>query len=112
MPRIIYSDKLIELTDKNLLFRHYYFPLGDKTIELKNIKRIEILKPTLMSGKWRIHGTGDFTTWFPWDAGRPNRDMIFRLTLHKGWLRIGFTVENSARVKAILEEMGLLAPSL
>ena len=110
MGRIIYSDKLIEMTQETILFRHYYFPWGNKKIEFSNIKKVEILEPTLMSGKWRIHGTGDFTTWFPWDSGRPGRDMIFRITLYKGWCRIGFTVEDAAAVKAIFEKRGLVKP--
>ena len=107
MKQIVYKDKLVEITQDTILFRHYYFPMGDKKIDISNIKKLEILKPTLMSGKWRIHGTGDFTTWFPWDSGRPKRNMIFRITLHKGWCRIGFTVENSDAVKAIFEKIGL-----
>jgi len=78
--------------------------------EIRNIKKVEILEPTVMNGKWRIHGTGDFSTWFPWDSGRPNRDIIFRITLHKGWCRIGFTVEDSASVISIFDEKGLIAP--
>ena len=67
MSNLIYTDKLVEITEREILFRHYYFPIGSKKIDITNIERVKILKPTLLNGKWRIHGSGDFHTWFSCD---------------------------------------------
>jgi len=108
MTEILYSDSLVEISHDTLFFRHYYFPVGSKKIALKNAEKIEILDPTLMTGKWRIHGTGDFRTWFPRDPKRPERDMIFIIFYHRRWWRTGFTVENADEVKRIFLEKGLI----
>ena len=103
MVQILYSDDLIHITEESLSFRRYYFPFGSKTIDLSSIDFVEVLPPTLLSGKWRIHGTGNFRTWFPHDIKRPNRDCIFIVHRHQTWWRIGFTVENSGAVRDVLE---------
>lgn len=108
MTEIIYTDNLVEISNDSILFRHYYFPVGSKKINLNDIKKIEILNPTLTHGKWRIHGTGDFRTWFPLDTKRPKRDMIFIIFFHKRWWRTGFTVENSNKVRQIFMDKGLI----
>ncbi len=108
MDKTIYADNLVEITEYSILFRNYYIFRGAKKVRFADIESLEIFKPTVMNGKWRIHGTGNFRTWFPRDLKRPFRDTIFRITLHNRWWRIGFTVENSAGVKKIFEEKGLL----
>jgi hypothetical protein len=108
MAEILYADTLVEITRDSIVFRNYYFPFGSKKISLDHVKTVEILKPTLLNGKWRIHGTGDFRTWFPRDMKRPSRDSIFIMTLRNRWWRIGFTVENANAVKQIFEEKGLI----
>lgn len=60
--RVVYSDGLVEITDKDILFRLYYFPFGSKRVNLDEIDSIEEVEPTLRNGKWRIWGTGDFRT--------------------------------------------------
>ena len=108
MSEILYSDSLIEITKNSILFRQYYFPRGSKSIEISKIDHIEVLKSTLLSGKWRIHGTGDFRTWFPRDAKRPKRDQIFVIHLCNKWRRIGFTVEDSNVVIEIFKDKNIL----
>jgi len=95
MAQVIYADKLVLITENSIFFKRYYFPFGSKSIELSIIEYVEVLKPSLLKGKWRIHGSGDFRTWFPLDTDRPKRDRIFILHLHKKWRRIGFAVEYS-----------------
>lgn len=108
MAEPIYSDKLIEITDNSILFRHYYFPVGSKQVNLESIARVEVKKPTLISGKYRIHGTGDFRTWFPCDYKRSTRDRIFIIHFKRGWWRIGFTAERSDEALHFFEERGLI----
>jgi hypothetical protein len=105
----IYKDRLIELTDEEIVFHRYYFPFGgDKHISLNLIERIEVREPTLWGGSWRLWGSNDFRTWFPLDNKRPSRDRLFVIFLRDKYWRIGFTVEYSQKVTDILSERGLL----
>ena len=106
MTKVHYADALVEIRSSGLFFRHDYFPFGSKTIPWDDIERIAVLTPSLPAGKWRIHGTGDFRTWFPRDAKRPSRDAIFLLFLKHRRRRIGFTVEQSHRVRQVLDDLG------
>lgn len=106
---ILYEDELVEITDTSILLKQYYFPsFKAKNIPFSSIAKIDILPPTITNGKWRIHGTGNFRTWFPFDRHRPKRDKIFLIYYTSKWIKSGFTVENSQAVKSILEEHGLL----
>ncbi len=104
---VLYSDKLIEITEDTILFHGYYFPCGSKRISLGDVEKVDAMKPTLFTGKWRLSGTGDFVTWFPADYGRFKRDTIFHMQLKNG-RRIGFTAIDSNPVKAILSQKQLL----
>ena len=101
MNDILYSDKLIEISDNSILIRKYYFPFGSKRVNLADIESITTYKPTLLRGKYRYWGTGDLRTWYPPD-NRPKRDKIFIMKLKGKWWRIGFTVENSQTVLNLL----------
>ena len=101
---ILYSDKLIEIRDNTILFRHYYFPtFSAKTVRYQEIEKIVLEKPTLKKGKYRFWGTGDFIHWFPLDNQRSKRDVIFILLRKRKKIRIGFTVEDSKKVRELLE---------
>jgi hypothetical protein len=106
---ILYANTLIEITSQTILFRNYYFPYGKKQIAWSEIEHIEVTEPTILNGKFRIHGTGDFRTWFPRDRKRPTRDKIFIIYLRNKNRRIGFTVENSEKVVSIIKTKGPLA---
>jgi len=103
-----YKDKLIEITADAITFKKYYFPIGSKTIKLSQIEYIQEKQPTIKNGKWRLHGTGDFKTWFPADYRRPTRDKIFIMKLKNKWMQIGFTVENSEAISELFRTKGLL----
>ena len=104
-----YKDKLVEITDQEVVFRRYYFPFGTaKHVPLSQIESVQVRQPSLQSGSWRIWGTGDFATWFPLDFGRPNRDAIFFASLRDSSQRIGFTAEDAQKVTKVLKERGLL----
>lgn len=106
---MLYHDRLISITEDNITFENYYFPTGKKKeVPLADIVRITVKKATIWNGKWRIHGTGNFKTWFPCDFGRPRRDRIFFAKLRSQWVEIGFTVENADEVERIFREKGLL----
>lgn len=104
---VLYSDGLIELTQDTLVLHGYYFPFGSKRVGLASIEKVVLEKPTLWTGKYRFHGTGDFTTWFAADWGRNRRDMLFILHPGRGWWRMGFSVKDSKAVERLLREKGL-----
>jgi len=105
----IYQDKLIEITDQEVVFHRYYFPFGgDKHVPFSHIESIQVRQPSFFGGSWRIWGSGDFLTWFPLDGRRPSRDKIFLASLRNSYRRIGFTVEDSQTVASILRERGLI----
>lgn len=105
---IIYSDSLVTIMKKSILFKRYGFFEGDRLVLFSEIEKIVVKKPSLWNGKFRFHGTGDFKTWFPKDFQRYKRDKIFFAFIRNKWWRIGFTVEDSAAVIKIFQEKGLI----
>lgn len=106
----IYSDSLVILTEDALILKHYYYPArAPKRVAFADIQRIVVKKPTIWNGKWRLHGTGTFTTWFAEDQQRPTRDKLFFAKIRKKWMKIAFTVEDSNRVEEILRGKNLIA---
>ncbi len=106
---MLYSDRLLEITDDTIVLRRYYFPWGTRRVAFTDVERIVSERPTWRNGKWRVWGTGTFRTWFPLDWRRSSRDRLFFITLSTSKLRIGFTAEDSERVLAILAEKGVMA---
>ncbi|MBN1270533.1 MAG: SdpI family protein [Kiritimatiellae bacterium] len=104
----LYKDSLVTITNGSITFHWYGIGGSDREIALKDIREIRVLKPTVWNGKWRIQGTGTFRTWFPEDAARPTRNAIFVAVLKRAWWRIGFTVEDAARVLSVLSDKGLV----
>lgn len=105
---ILYSDRLIEISDDTIVFRHYYFPVGARRLKLSDIERVVVRTPTFANGKYRLQGSGGPRTWFPMDRQRPTRQKIFILVLRNKWRRVGFTVEDEAAVERILQARQLL----
>ena len=103
-----YKDSLIKICDDTIVFKNYYFPTGSKSIKLSQVEYVEEKAPTRRNGKSRLHGTGNFKTWFPADYDRPSRDKIFVMKVKGKWIRIGFTVENSYAVSELFRTRGLL----
>jgi hypothetical protein len=106
---VFYQDNLVSITEDKIIFGHYYFPSGGKkTVRLADVEWIKVKQATIRNGKWRIHGTGNFKTWFPRDIKRPKRDRIFFAKLKGRWVDIGFTVEDADRVEKIFQAKNLL----
>jgi hypothetical protein len=105
---LIYSDKLVDVNDKGIRLKKYYFPLGQaKFVKFQDILRMEKRQPTLANGKWRYWGSGDFVTWFPLDWNRSGRDLIFFIKMSTQSTRIGFTVEDSKAFIEAIESKGI-----
>lgn len=105
--QVIYEDGLIRLTTDEIVLKRYYFPVradwASRRVDLQLIDAVYELPAGLSGGSWRIWGTGDFRTWFPFDGKRPSRQKIFVLTLSGRKRRIGFTVENEEAFKEALQ---------
>ena len=106
----LYADHLIEIWPDYIVFFNYYIfsTHRSKCVRVDEIERIWTEPCTLRTGKWRIHGSSDFKTWFPQDNHRPKRDRIFFADLRTQGTRIGFTVERPDEVEKLLKEKGLL----
>ncbi len=106
---ILYEDKLVEIREDSLILKNYYFPsMSPKQIYFRDIERIEIKAASLLTGKWRIQGTGDLRTWFPFDFSRSKREKIFFIYYKDKWMRSAFTVEDSQKAEQILIEKDFL----
>jgi len=102
---ILYADKLVEIRNGYILFHNYYFPIPtSKSVTFDEIEKIFMLKPTLINGKYRYWGSGDFIHWFPLDLRRSKRDVIFMLHRKNKKVKIGFTVEDSEKVEGLLKD--------
>ncbi len=107
-----YEDQFVSIAQDAITFRRYYFPLGtSKRVEFDGIDHIEVRPATLGTGRWRIWGTGSPWFWFPLDWRRPSRDKVFFLFRTNTSVKIGFTVEDAAKVEQIFQEKGLLTPN-
>jgi hypothetical protein len=71
-------------------------------VNFEDIDSIVVKKPTLLSGKCRYWGTGDFRTWCPPDD-RTSRDRIFIIKIRRKWWRVGLTVHDSQKVLDVLK---------
>ena len=101
----LYQDRLIRITDEEIVFNSYYFPTAaPKHLPWNLIESVSV-RP---GGSWRIWGTGDLRTWFPQDSGRPGRDHVFIIHLRNKYVRIGFTAENSQPVLEIFKQRNLI----
>lgn len=105
---VLYSDSLVEISAETILFRRYYFPLGEKRLKLSDIERVLVQQPTFSTGKYRLQGSVGLHTWSPMDLQRPRRSKIFLVILRNTRRRIGFTVENETALEQILRERKLL----
>lgn len=106
---VLYSDSLVEITQDAICFKAYYFPFGSKRVRFSDIDHVTAEKPSLLNGQYKLHGTGDFMTWFPRDWKRPWRAVIFFARLRGSSRRIGFTVEDIGRAERILQDKSLLS---
>lgn len=105
----MYDDSLITITGDSIILKCYYFPVGlSKRILFTSIENIQIYEPTLLSGKYRIWGSGDFMTWFPLDFKRPSKDRIFIINIKDSFFRSGFTTESPFVVMQALTAKGVV----
>jgi hypothetical protein len=76
-----YRDQRIELTDRAVIVRGYYFPWGTKRIAYSSITSLERFTMSAWRGKARIWGSGDLRHWANFDPQRPKKSVGFYLDL-------------------------------
>jgi hypothetical protein len=108
MAAELYADPLVAISDQGIVIRQYSLLLSPKTVSWRDVAWVKAVQPTLWTGRWRLAGTGTFTTWFATDFGRPARETIFIMKLRTQAMKVAFTVHDAARVKQLLAERGVL----
>jgi hypothetical protein len=76
-----YQDRWIECTDTEVRVRGYYFPWGTKRIPYTSIRSLDRFTLTVLGGKGRIWGSGDFNHWANLDPRRPKKTVGFAVNL-------------------------------
>ena len=68
---IIYQDKYLTITNKDITINSYYmwYPMKKK-IKFSMIKRIELINLTLLTGKYKFWGLSYLMYWFHMDSNR------------------------------------------
>jgi hypothetical protein len=85
-----YDDGTIVCGDAGLEIHSYYFPFGTKSVAYAQIQGLQRMEITgVMSGKWRIWGTGNPRYWANLDTKRPRK-------------KAGFVVDLGGRVNPIV----------
>jgi len=85
-----YDDGTIVCGPERLEIRSYYFPFGTKSVpytQIQGLQRIEITG--VMSGRWRLWGTGNPRYWANLDPKRPQK-------------KVGYVVDLGRRVSPIV----------
>ena len=77
-----YDDGTIVCGPDRLEIHSYYFPFGTKSVPYRQIKGLQRMEITgLMSGKWRLWGTGNPRYWANLDRKRPKKKVGFVVDL-------------------------------
>ena len=100
---VLYEDEHVVCDDDAITIHDYYFPMGDKRIPYRDIRKVDEHAMGALTGKWRIWGSGDLRHWFHLDWRRPAKDKALVLS-SAGWVRPVITPDDPARVLAILRD--------
>jgi len=99
-----YDDGTIVCSPDRLQIHSYYFPLGTKSVPYAQIKGLQRIEMTgLLSGKWRIWGTGSPRYWANLDTKRPKKKAAFVVDLGRRVSPI-VTPDNPDAFEAVLRD--------
>ena len=77
----LYEDRTVRIDDQGVTIRHYYFPFVSKFIPYSQIESVDLGVMSWLSGRLRIWGTTDFSSWYSLDLSRPWKETAVVLTL-------------------------------
>lgn len=78
---MLYDDGRITCDDSDLIIQGYYL-WGAKKIPytaIRSLQRRELTGRGLLSGRWRIWGSGDFVHWWNFDPTRPRKKIAIEI---------------------------------
>ena len=100
---ILYQDERITCDDDGITIKNYYFPVGDKRIVYGEIVAFDQKQLGVLTGRYRIWGTGDPRFWFHLDPTRPGKSK--GVVIDKGdFVKAVLTPDDPEAVLNILEE--------
>jgi hypothetical protein len=101
---VLYKDRWITCTDRDLRIGGYYFPFASrKRIAYGRIRGVETVDMGALTGKLRIWGTARPDRWAHLDPKRPSKPT--GLVIDTGrFVKPFITPDDPERVKQIIEE--------
>lgn len=102
-----YDDGIIELNDRAIRIRGYYFPWGTKVVRYSDIKGVRRVDLGPLRGKLRIWGTANFKYWANLDVKRPSKNVGLILDIGKAVQPFITPVDPDAVEKIIREHVEL-----
>lgn len=107
MSRQGYADPLLRIADGELRIGRYYAPVAaPKRVPLGRIRQATERRMGVLSGRWRIRGSGELRHWFNLDPGRTRKTRAFVLDLG-GWTRPVVTPDDPDGFARALEAAGV-----
>jgi hypothetical protein len=104
-----YDDGTIVCSPGRLEIHSYYFPFGTKSVPYAQIKGLQRIEMTgLLSGRWRIWGTGNPRYWANLDTKRPKKKAAFVVDLGRRVNPI-VTPDDPDAFEAVLRDRASLA---
>ena len=105
-----YDDGRIVCGPDRLEIHSYYFPFGTKSVPYVRIKGLQRFEITgVLSGKWRIWGTGNPRYWANLDTRRPTKAAGFVVDLGRKVTPI-VTPDDPDAFESVLRERAHLGP--
>ncbi|MCJ0904496.1 PH domain-containing protein [Rhodococcus sp. ARC_M6] len=95
----IYEDRTLRIDNQGVTIRHYYFPFVSKFVPYSQIESVDLGIMSWLSGRLRIWGTTDFSSWYSLDLSRQWKETAVVLTL-TGRVTPSFSPKDADRVDA------------
>jgi hypothetical protein len=104
---ILYKDKSISITDRDITIDSYYFPMGQaKVIPWQKVKSVSVEPVTLLNGKYRMWGMGLKPYWFNSDW-RTDKKFMFVIDTGK-LIKSAITPEDFDSARTAVEKKILI----
>ena len=101
MVQPIFQDKKLEIHKDFVIVKDYYAPRLDKKLRTSDIENVWVENLTILSGKYRLWGTGAFRRWFPFHLGREAKDKALVIRRKSGLIKaIKITLDTEEPSKA------------
>jgi hypothetical protein len=104
-----YDDGRISCDESGVTIRMYYFPMGSKKIPYSKIESVsrKEMGGSILSGRLRIWGSGDFVHWFNLDPARPTKSIAFEIHLTGKKVTPVVTPDDPTKFAEVLHDRGV-----